>query len=262
MTNPAGLVDTNLYPIFDKASVDFFEDCKATYQSSGVLALSGFILPDALDLMAKQARDVEHLSYKKIKHHNAFLLDIDTEFDQQHPRNRQLVTTNSTIADADIQSDSALRALYLCKELHIFIAYVIGKASVYPYEDTLSPLNIGVSRTGETLAWHFDTSDFATTLLLQASNDGGAFEYIPHTRSENNPGYEKVAKLLDGDQQGVEVLDAGPGTLVLFQGRHSIHRVSPVIGTKTRLVAILTYDEKPGQRMNAFTQKKFYGRAA
>lgn len=264
MINPQTLVNAEMYPIFDLTSdksISFFDASKASYQENGILAMPGFILPQMLEQMASDAREVEHLSFKKEKRHNVYLADDDPEFGDQHPRNRQLTTTNSTISDADIQSDGPLRALYNCRQLHHFIAHVTGKSGIYPYVDKYSPLNIGVSRPGETLVWHFDTSDFATTLLLQKADEGGEFEYIPHTRTVDDPAYDKVAKLLEGDRAGVEVFDADAGTLVLFQGRQSIHRVAPVKGDKTRLVAILTYDEKPDQRMNAYTQNKFYGRA-
>jgi len=262
MTKPQSLMDTDKYPIFDTSRAKgFFSSCRKAYEKQGALALPGFILPAALERMAKDAAKVEHLSFKQEKRHNVYLLDNDPEFDSDHPRNRQMTTTNSTIAYADIQPDAPLRALYHCKELHNFIAHVTGKSGIYPYVDALSPLNIGISRPGETLAWHFDTSDFATTLLLQAPEDGGAFEYIPSTRNEADPAYERVGKLLDGDTKDVEILTAEPGTLALFQGRHAIHRVAPIKGHKTRMIAILTYDEKPNQQMNAFTQKKFYGRA-
>jgi len=265
MPDPRTLIDTEKYPIFDDNQPGrqvFFDRCKATYQETGILTLPGFILPAVVEQLAKDAQEVEHLSFKQEKQHNVYLAEHDPAYDDIHPRNRTLTTTNSTIADVDIQPEAALRAIYQCLELHAFIAYVTGKQGIYPYIDKLSPLNIGVSRPGETLTWHFDTSDFATTLLLQAPEAGGEFEYIPRTRTVENPGYDRVEKLLDGDMSEVETLHAEPGTLALFQGRHAIHRVAPVKGNRTRMVAILTYDEKPDQRMNPYTQQKFYGRAA
>ena len=91
-----------------------------------------------------------------------------------------------------------------------------GKSGIHPYVDALSPLNIGISRPGETLAWHFDTSDFATTLLLQTAEDGGEFEYIPHTRNENDPAYERVGNLLKGDNSDVEILNMVCGHIGAF----------------------------------------------
>ncbi len=265
MTTPEKLIDTVKYPIFipdSRSGRSFFEASRKSYLEQGALALPGFILSAFVELMAQESTEVEHLSYKQVKHHNVYLAVKDEDYSDDHPRNRQLTTTNSTIADADIQPTALLRSVYSCKELHNFIPYVTGKSAIHPYVDALSPLNIGISRPGETLAWHFDTSDFATTLLLQTAEDGGEFEYIPHTRDEADPAYELVGSLLDGVNSDVEILNMDAGTLVLFQGRHSIHRVNPVKGNRTRMIAILTYDEKPGQSMNEFTQKKFYGRAA
>ncbi len=265
MTATEKLINTAEYPIFDPDSESgrsFFEASRKTYLKQGALALPGFILAIFVEQMAQESAQIEHLSYKQVKHHNVYLAAKDEEHPDDHPRNRQLTTTNSTIADADIQQTALLRSVYGCKELHNFIAYVTGKPAIHPYVDALSPLNIGISRPGEMLAWHFDSSDFATTLLLQTAEAGGEFEYIPHTRDEADPAYGPVGKLLDGDNSDVEILNMDAGTLVLFQGRHSIHRVNPVKGNRTRMIAILTYDEKPGQSMNEFTQKKFYGRAA
>jgi len=265
MDTAENLIDSGKYPIFDSSSEEaqkFLTSSRKTYMEQGALALPGFILPTAIEAMADEAAEVEPLSFKQVKHHNVYLAETDKDHPDDHPRNHQLTTTNSTIADADIQPNALLRTVYDCKDLHNFIAHVTGKTKIYPYRDALSPLNIGISRPGETLAWHFDTSEFATTLLLQKAEDGGEFEYIPHTRDEADPAYDRIGKLLDGDSSEVKGLNMGAGTLVLFQGRHSIHRVKPVKGSRTRMIAILTYDEKPGQQMNQYTQKKFYGRAA
>ena len=36
------------------------------------------------------------------------------------------------------------------------------------------------------------------------------------------------------------------GTLMLFRGLNSLHRVNRVAGTQTRMLAILSYNPKPG----------------
>jgi hypothetical protein len=53
-----------------------------------------------------------------------------------------------------------------------------------------------------------------------------------------------------------------PGTLLIFAGRHSLHRVSPIAGRTERLVALLGYDTKPGTRSTPHLQRKRYGRVA
>ena len=56
--------------------------------------------------------------------------------------------------------------------------------------------------------------------------------------------------------------DPDAGTLTIFRGWGSLHRVSPVTGARSRLVAVLSYAEEPDLRMSAYTQKLFHGRAA
>ena len=51
-----------------------------------------------------------------------------------------------------------------------------------------------------------------------------------------------------------------PGTLVLFQGRYSIHRVTPIEGDVPRLVALLAYDTKPGTCSSELLRAFRYGR--
>ena len=47
-----------------------------------------------------------------------------------------------------------------------------------------------------------------------------------------------------------------PGTLLIFAGRHSLHRVSPIAGATERLVALLGYDTRPDTRSTPHLQRK------
>ena len=51
-----------------------------------------------------------------------------------------------------------------------------------------------------------------------------------------------------------------PGTLLLFEGRRSIHRVSPIRGPRARHVALLAYDTKPGTDSSPLLKRVRYGR--
>jgi hypothetical protein len=51
-----------------------------------------------------------------------------------------------------------------------------------------------------------------------------------------------------------------PGTLMLFEGRHSMHRVTPVIGDVPRQVALLAYDTRPGTDSTDLLKLVRYGR--
>jgi hypothetical protein len=50
------------------------------------------------------------------------------------------------------------------------------------------------------------------------------------------------------------------GTLLVFEGRHSLHRVSPVHGPRWRHVGLLAYDTKPGTMGSDVLRADRYGR--
>ncbi len=51
-----------------------------------------------------------------------------------------------------------------------------------------------------------------------------------------------------------------PGTLLVFAGRYSMHRVSPIAGSTPRLVALLGYDTAPGTMSSELLKAVRYGR--
>ena len=115
---------------------------------------------------------------------------------------------------------------------------------------------------GERLHWHFDQTDFVTSIALRAADEGGDFDYVPLIRSAADENYPRVRRLLQGDEREVVRVPMTPGTMLLFEGRNSIHRVTPIRGHTTRLVALLAYDTKPGTRSSKVLQRARYGRAA
>jgi predicted 2-oxoglutarate/Fe(II)-dependent dioxygenase YbiX len=50
------------------------------------------------------------------------------------------------------------------------------------------------------------------------------------------------------------------GTLVLFRGRNSIHRVTPVEGNLTRVLAVMAYNSEPNISLSETSRMTFYGR--
>ena len=51
-----------------------------------------------------------------------------------------------------------------------------------------------------------------------------------------------------------------PGTLMLFNGRNSMHQVSRIEGAVPRYVALLSYDTKPGTDSTRTLKLNRYGR--
>jgi hypothetical protein len=83
---------------------------------------------------------------------------------------------------------------------------------------------------------------------------GGQFQYHHDTRNVDDMlAYEKVNDIILGNAPDVvEVQDVGPGSLVIFAGKHSLHRVSPVTESPLRINSILTFERFENQRLNAY----------
>ena len=63
-------------------------------------------------------------------------------------------------------------------------------------------MNIMGHGDGRALNWHFDRSDFTTTLLPQEPSGGGEFLCRAALRSDIGPNYDGVAAVLEGRDPG------------------------------------------------------------
>ena len=71
--------------------------------------------------------------------------------------------------------------------------------------------------------------------------------------------FRGVEKLLTGSI-APDILNMKPGTLVLFRGRNSIHRVTQTIGNLKRILVVLAYNSEPGIALSESARQTFYGR--
>ena len=84
----------------------------------------------------------------------------------------------------------------------------------------------------------------------------------PLIRSREDESYDDVARVLEGRGSDlIEILPMSPGTLMIFAGRHSLHRVSPVRGPVPRHVALFAYDTQPETDSSGLFKLVRYGRS-
>ena len=263
--SPADLIDQSRYPILDlssDAARRLTRDCRAQLDKSGACELPGFLTPDAIALLTREGDELSALAYHSDSIGTPYLEIPDRSLPEDHPRRFVDHTSVGVIAYDQFPSGAALRRLYEWEPLMEFIAAALNKERLYRYADPFGALNLAVMRDGERLHWHFDQTDFVTSIALRPAETGGDFEYVPMIRSADDEDYPRVQRLLLGDEKEVVRVPMTPGTLLLFEGRHSIHRVTPIRGQTTRLVALLAYDTKPGTRSSKLLQRARYGRAA
>lgn len=251
------IVDLGAYPM----DVAFGVACAEVLDREGVLVLPDFIRPDALAALQGEAKEGEAQAYFCAQNHSVYLTPPDDAFAPDHPANRQVVSSKGCICDDVISQTSPLRALYDDTTFRDFVKHVTGEDALHPYADPLSSINIHYAGRGQELGWHFDNSSFAITLLIEKPDAGARFEYIKDLRDADagDMNYAGVADLLDG-RSTPQVLTMEPGTLVLFRGRNSIHRVSPNESDKTRMLAVLAYNAQSGVELSENARMTFYGR--
>lgn len=261
--NAASLVDLTQYPFENlktAASRELIARCRSRFNETGALLLPGFLTPAAIALLAAEARGLEGAVHRYHTDHTVYFEPCDEGLPETHPRRRRVRSDKCSVPYDMIPRASLLRRLYEWDPLLNFIAAVLGEEHLYRHADPLAALNINAHGDGQELGWHFDRTDFAITLSLQASDQGGTFEYVANLRSAQDENYAAVARILAGSRDGVCPLSTAPGTLTMFRGHHSLHRVSPSRGQSKRLMATLSYAREPGVTFSAYARKLFYGR--
>ena len=234
----------------------------AELDAQGMFNLEGFVRPDAVQKLVahlKPVMDTQSYTHKRL--HNIYFQPEIPGPEAQHPALRKVETINHTLC-ADQISDSMVMSIYQYPPFARFLAAAMGKAQLHVIQDPLASVNIMAYSAGEALNWHFDRSEFTTTLLLQAPEIGGEFEYRSELRSAYDPNYAGVAELLEGRDPQVKRIRLQAGTLNVFRGKNTAHRVTTVKGAVDRLIAVFSYYEKPGVMFSDAERQGFYGRVA
>ena len=259
-TNIRNIIDLGKYPLED---ANFIKLCRTKISENGVLTLPNFLNEQIIKYLVEEGSDAKNKAFFSNSTHNVYLTKNASELGDDHIFNRQVVSSKGCITDDQIPQTSPLKTLYNSEIFREFLAAVLGEQKLYKYADGLSSINVHYASEGEELGWHFDNSSFAITLLLQAPEAGGSFEYIKDLRDAEagEMNFEGVKSLLDGITKP-EVLKVEPGTLVLFRGKNSIHRVTPTRGYKTRMLVVLAYNTSPGISLSKSAQITFFGRTA
>ena len=231
-------------------------------RETGACELPGFVRPEALGDFVEDARRVAPLAHRSGELGTVYLGFPDETFAADHPRQWLGNYGVGAVAYDLFPDDSPIRQLFEWDELRSFVAGILGLEQIYPYADPLGALNLAVMGEGDELQWHFDQTDFVVSLALQDADSGGDFEVAPFIRTAVDEHYDDVAGVLGGDRAPLTVLPMMPGTLLVFAGRNSMHRVSPIHGSTPRLVGLFGYDTQPGTMSSELLKAVRYGRVA
>jgi len=257
------ILDLDRYPLDREGSKEWHAmvaRAVAELDAQGMFNLEGFVQQQAIEKLVTQIKPVmDTQSYTHRRLHNIYFQPEIRGLDPHHPALRKVETVNHTLC-ADQISDTLVVSIYQYPPFARFLAATMGKSELHVMQDPLARVNVMAYRQGEALNWHFDRAEFTTTLLLQAPEIGGEFEYRSDLRSANDPNYAGVSELLEGHDPQVKRIQLHAGTLNVFRGKNTAHRVTPVRGQVDRFIAVFSYFETPGVTFTDAERLGFYGR--
>jgi hypothetical protein len=259
------LVDLNRYPINDlngEAGQKLIGEIQFALSKYGSCTLPGFVPESIIAEMAAEAKTLQHLAYAGPTEVSPYFFNYNlaggTELTDEHPLKRKGKRNLALIATDLIPQHHWLSKLYYSTVLTDFLTAVLRRP-VYRNQDKYQSLNISIMKKEGCQQWHFDSGTMVTTLLLQAPDAGGVFEYVPEMRSDQNENFDEVQKVLDGDLSGAKRNKLEAGTLSLFRGHYSMHRVTEVQGNRLRIQAILGFSTEPDLQGNLDSSILHYG---
>lgn len=262
MTELSHIVDLERYPVAELGRPEaraLIAACRGQMAETGLCLLPGFVRGEALAEIVEGAKrllpDAHQTEHWRASEHGPGGAGSGTI-----PRATR--ASLGAIAYNRIAMRSPLRALYEWDGLTDFVAAVLERSPLYRCADPVVSCMLTVCREGDELGWHYDPNDGVVSLMLQEAGGGGAFEFAPGVRfAAPDAGAAELA-VLDGRYPGVVRPDLRAGTLSLFNGQASLHRVAPVTGRRERIVALFNYMAEPGYVFSEEIQRKFFGRVA
>ena len=285
--NIKDVIDLVKYPLDRPDSTeyaDLIELCQTQLKQFGSVDLPGFIRDDVLQEMAAEVDNLP--SHNRLNIVSAYGAALDDEPDdeglinplnngQDHPARRRFAQDVFAVAGDMIPGSALIRKVYDSPMVMRFLARAQGKEVIYHMDDEFQNINVHYMYDGCARAWHYDGTDTVITILLQKPHQvdeadildskkwfqGGEYEFAPFIRGaeKGEENFEAVARLFEGSYDKSIVKDAEAGTLNLFNGQRSLHRVRSVYGARKRIIAILSYDTKPHVQGAVQKNIKLYG---
>ena len=169
-----------LYPWLENLKhpsiIPFLQNAKQELFFKGVTTIPNFITKEALENIRKESVEKGKVAYETDDSHNVYLLspnmDLTNFPDVNHIRNRQYKTHVASIAYDELNPENTLAKLYNSQTLLNLVAYVTGQEKCYHSADPLGRCSVNVFKNTWQHAWHFDESEYSTTLMIQKPEQG------------------------------------------------------------------------------------------
>jgi len=259
------LVDLDTWPIDQPESKgygDAVDAARVGLRSVGCAVIKGLVRPAAVELLNQEIVERKHTTHYSTQVINPYFhMSPNPDYPDRHPVNTFLERSSGFIPGDSWESGCATDVLFRAPELASFMADCLEIPAMHCYADPLAGLTANILDPGQQFTWHFDTNDYAVTVLVQEADEGGLFRYSPGIRSAEDEGFDAIQAVLEGSDDGVHTLDLTPGDLQIFRGRYSLHAVTRVPeGSRPRHAAIFAYTAEPGVIGRLERTRQLFGR--
>ena len=246
MENLRSIVNVGTYPIHDlnhPGAEQVIAQAKTQLASTGASHFPGFLSSEGLAGFLQEARSLEAEAHASDNWYTPYYGKPDNAYPAGHPFNCTVHFAVRYVSRTLLPESSPLRRLFEADDLLAFLRALLPNERLHRYSNVVgAQRNYTVMTEGDELGWHFDACELVASILLRPPEAGGAFEYIPGVRTVDDECFADVASILSGQDQHRTPDNFMPGDMVLFRGRHSLHRVTPVVGQLSRLIALMSFD--------------------
>ncbi len=260
------LVDLDRYPLLQPNSKRYesiVASARESMRADGCAVITDLVRPEAVrqlsaEIIARKA--TTHFSNQSINPY--FHVSRNPDFPDRHPVNTFLERSSGFIPGDSWEPTDAISLLFHSPDLSRFVADCLEEPELHCYADPLAGLTANILDPGQQFTWHFDTNEFAVTVLVDEADEGGLFEYAPMIRTVDDENFDAIQRVLEGSTEGVRSLSLRAGDMQIFRGRHSLHRVTRVpAGSCPRHAAIFAYTQEPGVIGRLERTVQLFGRA-
>jgi len=174
------LVDTARYPVSDPTSGGWHEVVSRVRQEMhtvGCSVLPDFVSADRQAELQRECADLTDRAYYDVETVNVYNTAPDPSLPEDHPAHATVERGNAFVARDALPDACIINRLYTNPLFQQFIASCFGLPRLHELADPLSGLCLNVVTPGHSHPWHFDTNEFTVSMLTQASQSGGVFEY-------------------------------------------------------------------------------------
>ena len=243
-------IDLERYPLDrpgEPACQRLLRDGREALRRKALFSMPQFVRPEVIEPIAGQLQARLEQSCRYDRDRIAYAYEQgEPDWPADHPRKQLHRCSYNQVLNYQIANDSPLRRIYYWQPLTDFLRELCGFETFYRSDCPQLALCAKIAGEGDTDGWHYDTNDVVFSLLLQMPEAGGEFEYAPYLRSETDENYEGVSRVVADPGAHALRPPMGLGDFNVFMGDLSLHRVTPVIGARRRVVALFSYDRRPG----------------